>query len=170
MSCAALAIPPPTQAGFIDFARTIMGITVKQLPDASPFFTYAFCVSLELVNCAIRDASPFMYRLAVYNLAGSNLLNWAQDPVPVDPYPPNNDESKANGVGFFAYTRAQYNMLGFVSGIIQAAADETTSESLVVPESFKNFTIANLQQLKDPYGRAYLGIAMDYGPAAWGLT
>lgn len=143
-----------------------MGITTAMLPDGSVWFTYAFCAAKEIVNAAILEISPRMYLLAVYNLAGSNLLNYAQDPSNAPKYPPNSDSK----VGFFAYTRKEYNMLGFVGGVIQAAADETTSESMVVPEAFKEFTLANLQQLKDPYGRAYLGIAQDYGPAAWGLT
>jgi len=170
VSCDCPPVGPPTLAGFIAFAQNDMGITTGILPSTSMWFTYAFCVAEQLVNRAIQCASPLLYQLAVYNLAGSNLLNYAQDPTPIVPYPPNNAESKANGIGFFAYNRAQYNMLGFVSGVIQAAADETTSESMVVPESFKDWTIANLQQAKDPYGRAYLAIASDYGPAAWGLT
>ena len=147
-----------------------MGITQAQLPDNSIWLTYAFCVAMQVVNQAIQCASPLLYLLAVNNLAGSNLLNYAQDVTPVVPYPPNDANSIANGIGFFAYTRAQYNMLGFVSGVISAAADESTSEAMVVPESFKNWTMANLQQAKDPYGRAYLGIAGDYGDAPWALA
>lgn len=143
-----------------------MGITTTILPNGSTWFTLAYCVAKEIVNTAICQASPLLYQLAVYNLAGSNLLNYAQDPMPIVPYPPNSDST----LGFFAYTRKDLNLLGFVSGVIAAAADETTSESLVVPEQFKDWTMANLQQAKDPYGRAYLGIAGDYGPAAWGLT
>lgn len=166
MSCDCAPVGAPTLAGFVDFARNGMGVTTSYLPDGSIWFTYAFCAALEIVNRAIECASPRLYLLAVYNLAGSNLLNYAQDPTPVVPY------KNIDGVdyGFFASARKTYNMLGFVSGVIQAAADETTSESMVVPESFKDWTIANLQQAKDPYGRAYLGIAMDYGPSAWGLS
>ena len=97
-------------------------------------------------------------------------MNIAPDVTPVVPYPANNADSKANGVGFFAYNRAQYNMLGFVSGVIQAAADEVTSESMLVPDALKGLTLANLQQLKDPWGRNYLQWAQDYGPAAWGVS
>jgi hypothetical protein len=159
-------VAPPTLAGFLTFVRDVMGITTAQLPDGSPWTTLSYCLAKELVNEAILLASPLFYQQAVYNLAGSNLLNFAQDPTPVVPYPANSDSR----VGFFAYTRKQYNMLGFVSGVIQAAADESTSESMVVPEQFKDFTVANLQQLKDPYGRVYIGIAQAYGPSLWGLT
>ena len=159
---------PPDAAGFLAFVRTQMGITPQQLPDASPYFAVAFAVALEIVNKAIACASPLMYKLAVYNLGGSNLLNYAQDPIPIVPYPPG--MNPPSEIGFFAYTRKAYNMLGFVSGVINAAADESTSESMIVPDAFKDLTLANLQQLKDPYGRRYLEIAQDYGPNVWGLS
>lgn len=143
-----------------------MGITTAQLPDNSSWLALSFCLARDLVNVAILAVSPLYYQQAVYNLAGSNLLNFAQDPKPTVVYPPNDPW----GLGFFAFTRKTYNMLGFVSGVIQAAADESTSESMVVPDAFKDFTLMNLQQLKDPYGRFYLSVAQEYGPAAWGLT
>jgi hypothetical protein len=166
MPCDCPAPDRPTLAGFLTFVRDVMGITTAQLPDNSPWLALSYCLAKEIVNEAILIASPLLYQQAVYNLAGSNLLNFTQDQLPIVPYPANSDST----VGFFAYTRKLYNMLGFVSGIIQAAADESTSESMVVPEQFKDFTVANLQQLKDPYGRAYLGIAQAYGPSLWGLT
>lgn len=166
MSCDCAPVSAPTLAGFIAFVRNGMGISTTVLPDNSVWLTYAYCVALEIVNTAILEASPRLYLLAVYNLAGSNLLNYAQDLPGAAFYPPN---SKSE-LPFFAYTRKELNLLGFVSGVIQAAADESTSESMIVPEAFKEFTLANLQQLKDAYGRAYLSIAQSYGPAAWGLT
>jgi hypothetical protein len=144
-----------------------MGISATYLPDASPYIPVAFAVALEITNEAIALASSLMYKIAVYNLGGSNLINYAQDVTnPPAYYPPNTDSK----VGFFAYTRGQYNSTGFVAGVIQASADEGTSESLLVPDAMKNLTLMNLQQLKDPYGRRYLEIAQDYGPAVWGLS
>jgi hypothetical protein len=156
----------PTLAGFLVFVRNIMGITAAQIPDSSPTIDFAFNIAMELVNSAINTASTLLYQTAVYNLAGHNLLEFAQDPIPVVPYPPNSDST----VGFFTYTRKQFDMLGFVSGVISASSDEGTSQSLVVMDAAKEFTIMNLQQLKSPYGRAYLGIAQSYGPNVWGLT
>ena len=74
------------------------------------------------------------------------------------------------GLPFFAFTRKQWNLNGFVSGVISGSADETTSQQLVVQEAAKNFTLANLQQLKDPYGRQYLAFAQSYGPETWGMN
>lgn len=168
MTCPCPPPGPPTVAGFLTFIRQQMGITTDQLPDDSTTIAMAFCVAIAIVNKAIQCASPIMYNLAVYNLAGSNVLNYAQDPTPIVPYPAGSDADPP--VGFFAYNRGVYNMLGFVTGVIQASADEATSNSMIVQEAAKTFTLANLQQLKDPYGRAYLAIAQSYGPGAWGLT
>jgi hypothetical protein len=145
----------PTVAGFITFIRKVMGINTTVLPDSAPVISMAFAVSLEIVNRAIQCVSPLMYELAVYNLAGDNLVNYAQDTPPST---------------YFADLRASFNTLGFVSGVISASNDVTTGQSLVVQEAAKNFTLANLQQLKTPWGRAYLGIAQDYGPNVWGLS
>ena len=152
----------PTVAGFTTFIRNVMGINTTILPDNSAVITMAYCVAKEIVNQAIQQVSPLIYELALYNLAGSNLLNYAQD---LDSSP-----IYKNKLKYFAYIRSQWNMLGFVSGVIQSSADEGTSESLVVQEAAKDFTLANLQQLKDPFGRQYLAFAQDYGPAAWGVT
>lgn len=139
-----------------------MGISTTILPSASPVVNMAYCVALQIVNRAICGVSPLMYQLAVYNLAGSNVLNYAQDLPDAPIY--------KNKMPFFSYTRKFYNMLGFVSGVVQSSSDESTSTSLVVQKAAENFTLANLQQLKDPYGQAYLAIAQSYGPGAWGLT
>lgn len=155
----------PTLAGFITFARNVMGISSAQLPDDSPYFGYAFNVAMEIVSTTIAAASALMYQLAVYNLAGDNLLNYAQDPSDAPIYPANN----AEGTKFFQYMRKEFNLLGFVSGVISSSGDEGTSQSLVTPEAFKQLMISNLQNLKTPYGRTYLGIAQRYGDI-WGVS
>jgi hypothetical protein len=168
----------PTLAGFLNFVRQVMGITTAQLPDASPVIGFALSVALGIVNPALRAAcipqtdgagvqlnmgGLSIYVLAVYNLAGSNLLSYAQDPEPPVVYKDN--------LPFFEYTRKRWKIDSFVSGVVQASSDESTSVSLVVPEAFKNLTIANLTSLKDPYGRAYMGLAQSYGPTGpWGIS
>jgi len=145
----------PTLAGFIAWVRSAMGIPEAALPDDSDFFVYAFNVALEIVNPALNCASPTIYTLAVYNLAGDNLINWAQD-VP--------------GQTYFSDARTTFKCFDFVAGVVLSAGDEGTSDSLVVPEAFKTFTMANLQNLKTPYGRQYLAFAQSYGPTIWGLS
>lgn len=154
--------PRPTFAGFVAFVRTNMGISTAILPDDSEVLPVAYAVALEVANPKIAQASALIYKLAVYNLGGSNVINYAQD-LPGAPI-------FKNKLKFFAFVRQQWNVLGFVSGVIQSSGDEGTNESLVVQDAAKDFTLANLQQLKDPWGRQYLAFAQSYGPSEWGLT
>lgn len=150
-----MAALDPTQGGFLDFIRTYMGIGTGALPDNSPAIPLAFTMAIEIVNLAIQCVSPLLYQQAVYNLAGSLLINIAPDQT---------------GSTYFAEARKSFNMLSIVPGVIQSSGDEGTNQSMVVPDFFKNLTFANLQQLKDPWGRAYLAIAQDYGPTIWGVS
>lgn len=144
----------PTAAGFLTFVRDGMGIPESALPDDSIWLGYAYNVALELVNLDLACVAPTVYTLAVYNLAGSNLINFAQD------VPPST---------FFADLRAQWNINSFVSGVVSSVSDVSTSTSLVVPDFFKDLSLADLQYLKDPYGRQYLIFAQRYG-SLWGLS
>jgi len=171
----------PTIAGFTAFIRYNMGITTAQLPDDSPTIPVAFNVAIAIVNpqlaqlgggqCfdpALPPSGSIIYQLAVYNLAGSNVINYAQDPVPTVPYPPGSTVQPPEG--FFTYTRRVWNIYGFVPGVIQSSSDESTSQSFVVQDAAKDFTLANLQSLKDPWGRQYLAFAQTLGPGAWGVS
>ena len=172
-----MSVPQPTLAGFTTFVRNVMGITTTVLPDGSPVIAFALAVSMGLVNpqlavAAIPSADAAgvplntggftVYVLAVYNLAGSNLLSYAQDLPAAAIY--------KNKLPFFAYFRWKWNLNSFVPGVIDSSSDESTSEHMVVQEAAKSFTLANLQQLKDPYGRQYLALAQSYGPETWGIT
>jgi hypothetical protein len=171
----------PTLAGFIQFIQNVMGIDAEVLPTDSPVIPFALSVALAIVNQALcvapipsSDAAGValnaggmtMYNLAVYNLAGSNLLSYAQDLAGAPVVKGSGDP----GLPFFQWTRKQYNINGFVSGVISGSSDETTSQTLVVQEAAKNFTLANLQALKDPFGRQYLAIAQSFGPTTFGMS
>jgi hypothetical protein len=165
----------PTLAGFLGFVRTIMGINAAKLPDNSPFLSMSLAVALAVVNPQLRVAcvpqsdgaqvalNPLIpgtsvmtvYDMAVYYLAGDNLINFAQD---------------QEGYCFFTDMRKELNILGFVSGIVQSSSDEGTSVSVVVQEAAKDFTLMNIQQLKTPWGRQYLALAQSYGPTTWGIS
>lgn len=161
----------PTQAGYILFIRNVMGITTAQLPDSSPSIGWTYEIAKAWVNKSLckwgAPTSPYasMYAIAVYNFAGDRLINYAQDPADA-PYVEGTDPP----MKFFAYSRKTWNIYGFVSGIVQSTSDESTSVSMVVPKQFENFTLADLQSLKTPWGREYLAIAQQYGPSVWGLT
>lgn len=163
----------PTLAGYLEFLRDVVGITVANLPDNSPFIEASYDIALQTVNTSLATlvlpksskALPTMYALAVYNLATDRLINFAPDQPNADPMPGSNPPQK-----FFAYARKEYNVYGFVSGAVQSTNDNGTGGSFVVPEQLNQLTLADLQNLKTPWGRAYLGIAQSYGPSIWGVT
>jgi len=154
----------PTAAGFLVFIRQQMGISTAVLPDASPYVGWAFDVALEIVNLQLDCISPLIYSLAVYNLAADNLINYAQD-LPNAPIVPGSEPAAP----FFQALRESWDITGFVPGVISSSADVSTSESLLVPDFMKGLTLANLQNLKSPYGRAYLAFAQSAG-TNWGLS
>lgn len=141
-------------ASFMAFIRNIMGIPDAALPDDSPYILYSLTGAVNVVNLAIQQISPFLYDIAVNNLAGDNLINWAQD---------------APDSTFFKDLRASFGCNNFSAGVVQSATDNSTAMTALVPEFFKELTMRDLRNLKTPYGREYLAIAMDYGPL-WGLT
>jgi hypothetical protein len=180
-----MSTPQPTLAEFLLFIRNVMGISTTVLPDSSPVIPFALSVAMGIVNQQLwcipipqTDAAGVqlntggfsIYSQAVYNLAASNLLSYAQDLPNAAIIPGSISDRNPEGLPFFAYSRQQYQINAFVSGVIQSTADESTSTSLVVMEAAKMFTLSNLQNLKDIYGRTYLGYAQSYGPSTFGLS
>jgi hypothetical protein len=145
----------PTQEGYLAFLRTFVGLTVTVLPDDSPAIPESFCQALEIVDTAIKLVSGVMYARAVYNLATDILFNIAQDTTPQT---------------YFTDARKRWNIFGFVAGVVSTASDNGTGDGLVVPESLSYLTLADLQNLKTPWGRAYLAIAQKWGPDLFGIT
>lgn len=154
-----------TVAGYLDFIRNNMQVPISALPDNAPAVLMSLAISVEIVNPALKLVAPHgvpslgyvgpnIYELAVYNLAGDNLINFAPD---------------QQGQTFFANARKSYGTNSFVAGVISATADEGTSESLMVPDVLKGLTMANLQNLKTPWGRTYLSFAMQFG-TLWGMS
>ena len=157
-----MALPTqPTRAGFLAFIRDIMGVPEDVLPDDSAYIDTSYELALEITNYVMTRISPVIYTQAVYNLGGSILLNITPDAGGAPDY--------RNELPYFAYWRSKFNLAGFVGGIIQSSQDNSTGQSMVVQEAAKNFTLANLQQLKDPYGRQYLAYMQSLGDA-WNLV
>lgn len=156
----------PTISGFLAFLRGA-GFPVAAIPDTSPTIGLAFRVAMAITAPQLRLIDPLIYELAVYNLATSNVVNYAQDQPGGPTFPGSGDPP----LPYFQGLRKSLHVNSFVAGVVQAAADESTSDSLLVPEVFKNLTIANLQQLKDPWGRQYLAFVSDLGNlASWGVS
>lgn len=144
----------PTLAGFILFIRGVMGITTAQLPDNSTYITDAYTLAQEIVSPDIGLVSPVSFKLATYNLGGDYLINYTPD---------------QSGQTVFADARKKYNTYGFVGGVIQSTGDEGTSESMAMADFIKNLSMSDLQNLKTPYGRTYMAIAMRFG-SLWGIS
>ncbi|MFV9181301.1 hypothetical protein, partial [Serratia marcescens] len=121
-----------------------------QVPDDSPSFSLAYGGAVEWVNSDIACVMPNLYTVAVYNLGASFLVNYGTEPV-------------------FAEFRKIYGLNDFTAGVITGASDNATSSQRLVPDFFKNLSLADLQMLKDPYGRRYLMIAEQFG-SLWGLS
>lgn len=147
----------PTLAGFLAWVRSAMGVPTSALADDSVYLGYAFDVALALVNLQIQtsdDTGGLIYMLAVYNLGGDNLVNWAQD-VPPSTY--------------WADLRDKMDILDFFPGVVSATGDQGTSTSIQVIENLKNLVLGDLQNLKTPWGRQYLNFAMQLG-TGWGIS
>lgn len=155
----------PTKPNLADFTTFVFnalsgapGYSSGVLPTDSPFIGYALKVSCQIVYRRLNEVSPLLYTLAVYNLGMDTLLNFCPD---------------QEGQTFFSTLRGPppngYGLYGFVAGVVTAAADVSTSDSLVTPEFMAQLTLANLQQLKTPFGRQYLSIVQSMG-TLWGLS
>lgn len=150
---------PPSLNGYRQWVRGIMEVPVAVLPDNSIYLEMSYDISLEIVNRYLDIASPNIYTIAVYNLGGDYLVNITQDNATL-PSPQNT---------YWTNLRNSLQVNSFVPGIIDNAEDQETSAGLELLASMKNLTIADLQQLKTPWGRVYLGIAQSVG-SMWGLT
>jgi hypothetical protein len=142
-------------AGFVVFLQTVVGFSTTVLPADDLQIEYAYCVAKATINYFLRCLPSIIYRTALYNLATDTLINVAMDQP---------------GSCFFEDLRRKMGMTQFVGGVIKNACGQGTQESLDVPIGFNNLTIADLQNLKTPYGRVYLGIAQSYGPSLWGIS
>lgn len=150
----------PTVAGFVTFVRDGMGISTAVLPDNSPYINYAFNASMANVSLQLTTFPAGVagfwtpYEMAVYNLGGDFLINYAPDQT---------------GQTYFADARKAFGCLSFVAGVVASSYDEGTGETLATPDWVKTLTLSDLQRLKTPYGRTYLEIAQSLGPL-WGLS
>lgn len=131
-----------------------MNISQANLPDNSGVLTYVYDVAIGQVLRLLQQISPQQYTQAVYNLAGDYLINAAPD---------------QGSSTFFEDLRTKWGCQKFQGGVVASAGDEVTSTSIEIVESLKLLTVADLQNLKTPYGRVYFGIAQQFG-TVWGLS
>lgn len=143
-----------TRAGLLAFIRSSMGISSVYLPDNSTDIDNAFALSQEQVALEIQPVSQLLFDQATYSLGGHILVKYASDQT---------------GQTFFSNLRTQYNINGFVAGVVNSASDQGTGEGLTVPKFFDEFQMSDLDNVKTPWGRDYLAIAqkMMYN---WGIS
>jgi hypothetical protein len=120
---------------------------------APPIVSASLAIALEIVN-EMLTCSPTMYTLAVYNLAADRLINFAPD-VPNQTY--------------FLDLRKGLRINEISVGVPSAASDQGTATGILNPEFMKTMTLADLQTLRTPFGRTYMGIALSIG-TLWGLS
>lgn len=165
-----------TLAGFQWFIANVMAIGSADLLPTDPVVSFAFNISLGLVNPQLAlvpipntTASSHVrsqFDLAVYNLAADIVVNYAVDPPTAKIVTTRPDGTPFT---FFDYLRFKWGVGAFQAGVVNSVSDVSTSTSFEVIEAAKTFTMANLQNLKTPYGRQYMAIAQSYG-TLWGLT
>jgi hypothetical protein len=149
----------PTLPGYRRWVYTIMDVPEIVLPDNSPYIELSYEMSHEIVHLWLDIASPLLYTQAVYNLGGDFLVNITQDNRNL-PSPDNT---------YWTDLRQQMQINNFVPGLINATNDEDTSAALLTPLGLQNLTLLDLQTLKTPWGRVYMGIAQSIG-SMWGLS
>lgn len=113
----------------------------------------SFDVAMAIVN-QILVCAPTLYVLAVYNLGADRLINYAPDVA---------------GQSYFKDLRRDFRLTQVSVGVPSAASDQGTATGILNPEFMKTMTLADLQTLKTPYGREYMGIALSVG-TLWGLS
>lgn len=151
----------PTVAGYLAFIRNVMGISTGALPDNTPVIGYSYASAKMRVNPILATVPcpdvlyPTYYAYAIYNFAADRLVNFAPDQT---------------GSTYFKDLREALNITGFVGGVIQSSSDESTSQSMLVPNAMAGLTFNDLQMMKTPWGREYLGLAQAYGPSVWGSS
>lgn len=144
----------PNQADYLSFLRGTVGIKAALLPDNADIIVTSLAIAQEIVNEQLACASPRMYTLAVYNLATDRLINYAPD---------------VQNQTYFQDLRKDMKINQPSVGVVSSSSDESTSTTLLNPEQMKYFTLRDLQMLKTPYGREYMGLAQSVG-TIWGLT
>lgn len=151
-------VPNPA-VGVGTYQMSAAALTTQASPEAisatNEWVLWTFEVALSLVNRAICAASAIQYTLAIYNLATDRVINWAQD-IPDQTY--------------FSDLRDKMKLTTPAVGTVTSVGDQGSSVSVVNPEFLKNLTLMDLQDMRTPYGRNYLGIAQQFGPDIFGLS
>jgi hypothetical protein len=128
------------------------GDQVVSNPSSSQY-EISLTIAINLVNCQLQ-VDFNIYVLCVYNLAADRLVNFGMD---------------VRGQTFFKDLRTELNILSQSSGIVSSTFDNGSGMSYLNPDFMKNLTLMDIQSLKSPWGRAYIGYAQSVG-SNWGAS
>lgn len=151
-----MAFANPTTPNLADFTSyaTNQGVVAPYTAPGSDYFEWAFNRAMAQALTA-PSMAVIEYILAVYNLGTDRFVRLAMD----------------DGDGtFYSSQRATFNILDFRPGVVMASGDEPTSQTLVVPDYYKELPMWAQELLKTPWGREYIAYAQMYGPYVVGVS
>ncbi|MFW0766697.1 hypothetical protein ACN0IV_12740 [Trabulsiella odontotermitis] len=145
----------PTYEGFLVFVRGVVGVPDTVVAEGYATLESCFNSALELIPKRIGlECLPIIYTNTVYNAAASLMLRYATD---------------SNTSTYFADMRKTLGLNTPMYGLMNAAADQGTSGSMVISDALSNLSLADLMMMQDPYGRAVVAVLMEMG-TLWGYT
>lgn len=151
-----MAFTNPSTPNLTDFTTyaTNQGVVASYTTPSSEYFDWAFNRALNQALYAPTIVA-IEYVLAVYNLGVDRFIRLAMD----------------DGQGtFYQDQRKTFNILDFRPGVVMASGDNSTSQTLVVPEYYRELPMWAQQLLKTPWGRDYIAYAQMYGPYVIGVS
>ncbi len=142
----------PNLTDFLTFAQA-QGVPSGDVPTAGdnvfqPQWALDDALDRVIGQNMLASEATMRYVLAVYNLALHIWITQGDD---------------LTGETFFTDTRTAMNLLSFLGGVILASGDGPTSQTIAVPEQLKGISIDDLELIKTPWGRRYMGYKQMYG-------
>lgn len=147
----------PNLTDFLTFLATSVQIPSAAIPAGSPWPGYALDQAIALALNPPNPPSVVGYSLACYNGGTHILLSITPDT------PPQTYFTEQRGTDGFSLILPS-------TGLVQAAGDQGTSGSVSAPKWVEGLTIADLDMMKTPWGRAFLAWNQSYGPSVWGVS
>lgn len=147
---------PPVGIGTYQMSAPALSTesVAETITATNQWITTTFGVAMDTVNDAIALEAE-LYSFAVYNLATDRLVNWAPD---------------ITGQTYFKDLRRDMKIERPALGVASSGSDQGTSGTVLNPEFMKQLTLADLQVLRTPWGREYIGIAQSWGSTLWGVS
>ena len=130
------------------------GIVAPYTVSTDPTFAAAYDLAIDIgMTCGNMPGT--LYTRAVYSLGADRFIRIAQDP---------------SGDTFYTTQRQTYAIFEFRPGVVMASGQGPTSQTLVVPDWYRELSLSNQELLKTPWGRQYMGYAQMYGPYVVGVS